>query len=652
MNLRTGLSALQANQFAINNISHNLANASTEGYHRQDTIFQTRRSDYRLRGHYVGAGVEVSELRRIRSLITESALTNSIADLSRVEQTLVIESRIEALVAPGAGSIQDSLSGLFDNLSRLSANPDESSLRNSIVNESSNIAVRVHDTANQMVGIQNDLRQQLELEVESLNREIRELVDIHDLITTDADGRIPNDLLDQRDQLVNQIAERVDVQRYEFVQNELGLSIAGGSVSISSPPIQFELTGSGDALEIQIEGGDRSIEFAGGRIAALLDANNRIINRYKNDIDEFASQLIRHFDQQHAQGLGLEGPFASLQASRPVTDVDAPLSESAAFPIEAGQWFVTVTAPDGQLRTTSIDVDPDTDSLRDIASRLSGINNLQAVVDDATGLMTMIAEPGYAFDFTGRLESTPDLSSVTGTSTPTIGGTYLGDDNDVYTVTAMGSGQIGVTPGLTLEISDSDGNVVQEIEVGDGYEAGSQIDIGDGITLAFDVGDIVNGDQFEVVRVANSDSTGILSSLGLNHFFNGSNAGDIKVDNKFANNPNLIATSLSGELADTRNLAEFIELRDQAVFEGQLTFESFLSEMNTEIGFQVQTSQRIEATLSELKFQYETEREAVSGVDVNEELIELTQHQKNYEAAIQVVRTMESMLDELFQIIR
>jgi flagellar hook-associated protein 1 FlgK len=264
----------------------------------------------------------------------------------------------------------------------------------------------------------------------------------------------------------------------------------------------------------------------------------------------------------------------------------------------------------------------------------------------------MIAQPGYAFDFTGRLETTPDLSGVAGTSTPTISGTYLGNVNDTYTVTAVGSGQVGVTPGLKFEISDGDGNVIQEIEVGERYEAGSEIDIGDGIALAFDVGDVAQGDQFEIVRVANSDTTGILSSLGLNHFFNGTDASNIGVDSKFANNPNLIATSLSGELADTRNLSEFINLRDQAVFDGVLTFESFLSEMNTEIGFQVQTSQRIESSLSELKFQYETEREAISGVDVNEELIELTQHQKNYEAAIQVVRTMESMLDELFQIIR
>ena len=54
----------------------------------------------------------------------------------------------------------------------------------------------------------------------------------------------------------------------------------------------------------------------------------------------------------------------------------------------------------------------------------------------------------------------------------------------------------------------------------------------------------------------------------------------------------------------------------------------------------------------DLKFQYASERDSVSGVDVNEELINLTQYQKTYEAAVQVVRSMESMLDELFQMIR
>ena len=86
--------------------------------------------------------------------------------------------------------------------------------------------------------------------------------------------------------------------------------------------------------------------------------------------------------------------------------------------------------------------------------------------------------------------------------------------------------------------------------------------------------------------------------------------------------------------------------------EGQSTFEGFLQDLNAEIGFRVQTSISIESGLSELQFQFQTERESISGVDVNEELIRLTQFQKSYEAAVQIVRTMEAMLDDLFNLIR
>ena len=96
MSFGIGLSALRANQFAINTISHNIANASTEGFHRQEAVFQTNQITT-TSSEFGGAGVDIAEVRRFRNIISESALTSATADLSRVEQSLQIESRIESL---------------------------------------------------------------------------------------------------------------------------------------------------------------------------------------------------------------------------------------------------------------------------------------------------------------------------------------------------------------------------------------------------------------------------------------------------------------------------------------------------------------------------------------------------------------------------
>lgn len=653
MNFGIGLSALRASQLAINTISHNLANAGTEGYHRQEAINETGRSN-RIGGHRIGTGVNVAEIRRHRDLVAERAVTNATADYSRVEQSLTIESRIELLLSPGEGSVQDSLNGMFDGFARLSANPGDVTLRDSIFFEANNLAGRLRETSGELLDLKTGIRQQVDVEVDELNLEIEELVDIQNQIRTSIEKQLPSDLLDRRDQLINRIAERVDVQRFESAQDPLGVGLAGNSVILGIAPFRFEAVTNPDGdIQIQLEDGDRAVPIAGGRIAALLDANNSFIDGFSNQLDEFSSELIQHVDQLHAKGVGIDGSFDVLRSTRAVSDSNLPLSESAAFDVSAGELFVTVTSPSGELRTTGITVDPATDSLQDVASKLSGIDDMQAVVDSSTGKLSVIAATGFKFDFTGRMETEPDLSQFSGSAPPRISGNYEGNVNETLSVVAVGDGTVGKTAGLRLQLQNSSGNVLDEFGVGDGYVAGSTIDIGQGVSISLGVGEIANGDQFEVLQVADSDTSNILSALGLNNFFEGVDSGSIGVDERIRNSPHAFASSVSGEVADTRNLESLVALRDSLVLDGETSsLGGFFEDVNSQIGFRVQTTTARQESLSELKFQYESSRDAVSGVDVNEELINLTTQQKSYEAAIQVVRAMEQMIDELFQIIR
>lgn len=653
MNLGIGLSALRASQFAINNTAHNIANAGTEGYHRRSVDLETNQADV-VNGRFVGSGVRVSDVRRYRDLIVESAYTNATADLNRVEAGLSIETRIESLLLPGEGSIQNALSNLFDDFTRLSANPDEPTLRAAVLTQADNIATRIQAADQQFAEIRTDVQSQLDVEVQTLNQDIEALVALQNRISSLGPRSVPNDLLDQRDQLVNKIATRVDIQRHEGVQNQLGLTIAGSSISIGVTPIRFETVKTDDGqVEVHLVGNSQKTTFAGGRIAALVDVNNNLIGEFSSKINELAQTLIQQFDQTHSQGIGSSGSFTTLKSTRAVDDVDAALSLAAAFPIEAGQLFFSVTDPNGRRRTSSITIDPETDSLRDVATKISGLDNIQAVVDEDTRQMTIIAVPGHKFDFTGRLESQPDLSNFNGTTTPTIGGTYRGNESQPLTITAVGSGQIGKTDGLVIEVADHNGNVIDQFNIGNGYEAGTTLNLGDGVEISFGIGAIVDGSTLDVVRVAKSDSTGALSALGINSFFSGTHAGDISVNRSLLENPNRMATSKSGEIADFNNLSALIGLRDQPLLgDRQIAFEDFLLEANAEIGFRVQSSQSVQTSLLELQIQYKTERDSVSGVDINEEMIGLAEYQKQYEAAVQIVRTMETMLDDLFNIVR
>lgn len=657
MNFHIGLSALQASQFAINTVSQNLANANTPGYHRQRINFQTRVPQH-INNRYLGSGVEIGSVDRIRNQVLESAYTNSLADLSNISQSLSVEGQIESLFLTGDGSLQNSLSGFFDELSRLSANPSEHVQRNAVVQQGVSIATQTRNISDRLTDLRSNVRQQIDIEVEELNGEIAALVDLQHRIQTSlttGSNVVPNDMYDQRDQLINSIATKIDVQRQESAQDGFGLTLAG-SISLGHVPIEFEAVSNDDgSVSLQLIGNDRAIKPGSGSISALTEVHNNTIEEYKSKLNELAQEFIRSVDQAHAQGVGTSGPFTILRSTRNVGDTGLPLNDAGiAFPIDAGELFFSVTDPAGEKRTYSVPIDPAIDSLQDVADRISAIGNVQAVVDDQNGSLAIVAQPGFRFDFSGNLETIPDLSSFTGTSTPEISGFFEGDVNRNLTVNIVGDGTVGQTPGLLAQVvDDATGKIIAELNIGEGYEAGSPLKIEDGISFQFSAGDVVDADTFSTTLLADPDSTGILSALGLNSFFTGSDASTIAVSNRLIENPNELATSASGDIADTSNLARMLGLRESRMAgENELTFEDFLGEVSSEIGFRVKSSQVLQENISELGYQYESEIASISGVDLNEEMLNMAQHQKSYEAAIQVIRTVEAMFDELFAIVR
>jgi flagellar hook-associated protein FlgK len=656
MNFAIGLSSLRASQFAIDTVSQNLANANTEGYHRQEVIFEDRDSQY-IRGNFLGNGVDINSVRRMRNQVIESSYTNSISDLNQAQQSGAVNRQIESLFLPGEGSIHKTLGGFFDELTRLSSNPSETVQRNAVIQKGVSFANQARTVSDRLTSLKTNVRQQIEIEVDVLNGEIKQLVELQNRIKVNSvHGALPNDLYDQRDQLINRIAEKIDVQRYESTQDGFGLTIANSAISIGSVPIEFETDlDSNGAIAIKFKSTDQEVKFSSGSIVSLTEAHNFTIDQYREDINELVQSLMRRVDQAHASGVGIAGPYNVLRSTRRIDATDVPLNDAGlAFPVSAGELFVSVTAPDGNQRTYAIQIDPTVDSLEDVANRFSNVANVQAVVDNQNGQLSVIANPGFRFDFTGNLDTVPGLANYTGTATPAITGEYTGDLNRKLAVLMVGSGTIGKTEPLIAQVTDSlTGKIIAEVNIGDGYEAGTELPITEGVSLVFPGGNVVDGDSFETQLVANSDTTGILSALGLNSFFSGHDATDIAVSQRIINNPGQLATSRSGDLADTTNLLGMMETRESQIVGSQrLTFEDYLNETSSKIGFRVQTDNYVEQNVSELNFQIESEIAAVSGVDLNEEMLGLAQYQKQYEAAVQVMRVIDEMMAELFGLVR
>lgn len=653
--LQAGLTAIRANQAVIDTIAQNVANANTPGYHRQTVDLRARQPLDRGDGLLIGDGVDVSGLRQIRSQFLESAVARNISAQSANQAELQVVRTIETLVTPVDGALPDRLQAFFNSVERLSSSPSDLNLRQTLIGHAANLTSELNAVADSLSRLAAETTTEIETtaaQINDLNKDLAELNKQIRIAETGA-GRILS-LRDQRDQLIGELSELIDVELRTEKSGRTVALLGGNTVLIGENTAELEVS-TRDGQVIVTQGGiEREAQPRGGKLLGLLEGHNRVIPGVVEQLNALARGVAGLVDSAHAQGVGLGGAFRELTASRPVSSIDAPLASSTSgLPVQSGELFISVTDTATGLRTLEqITLDPATQSLQDLATAISALDNISATVTPQSGLLTVTATSGFTFDFTGQLEQSPTSTSYTGSSSFTVGGEYIGEANDRLSVTVIGSGTVGVDAGLTAEVRDSSGAVLQTIDIGQGYSPGTQLEIGNGVSVSFGAGTVNAGDSTSFDVVADSDTTNLLAALGLNSLFTGSSASDLAVSERILSDPSAFAASRSGAAGDSRNLFRLIEQRGVSTVSGSgFTPEEFVAEIVAESGRQVSNLEVLGSHLETLGESFSAEREAISGVSPDEEMLNLLKFQRSYQAAARVLATVNQTLDEVLRII-
>lgn len=648
--LQASLSALRASQTGIDVTAQNLANANTPGFHRRDLVLQERilRS---VPGS--GTGVDVDTIRRIRSAVTEGLLTANMSDTEFSAAKLESLERLEVILSPGSGSLNSHLQSFFASMHELSARSGDPALQRLVVGQGAQLAEKVRSVSNEI----HQLRTELDLEIAAVVSEVNslnaELADLQRRLIRQPDTpEAFNALEDQFERVVNQLAEHIDVRPDWIRRTHVVTRFAGGAAVVgqTAPELTFGIV-DGTAV-VTRNGSDTPLRFPAGKLGGLLSARNEILSRTASDIDSFARDLILAVDTVHAGGIGQKGSFDTLLGVRGVDNVDEPLATSTDFPISGGSLFVSVTNTEtGDSTLSAVEIDPG-DSLRDLAGKLSLVDGIHSTVIEESGTLSIAASPNHTFDFTGRLTTRPDPAGVTGTSQVTVSGRYSGDHNEEVRVSATTSGTVGVTEDFFLEVHDAAGSLLGRFNVGRGYEPGSLVEVADGVFAAFTEGSLNSGDAVTLELVATADTTGLLVAVGLNSFFAGLDATGLTVNAALSGDPNRLATSYSGSASDSRNLNLMLGLRDEPAASGSgHTLGQSLSGLSVQVGNDVAATRLGLESLELSGQQLQARRDAVSGVDPNEELVRMMTFQRSFQAASRVIATIEATYDDLFSII-
>jgi flagellar hook-associated protein 1 FlgK len=235
-----------------------------------------------------------------------------------------------------------------------------------------------------------------------------------------------------------------------------------------------------------------------------------------------------------------------------------------------------------------------------------------------------------------------------------LSGSYAGTTSARLVFRAMEDGVVGGAASLLVRAFDESGKQVGEFDLGAGYQPGSSVEVAPGVKASFGAGALsaASGDFFQLDLVGDSDTTDALVALGLNGFLAGIDAQTIDVDARLQAAPELLAVGLSGDGADAANVLRLLQLDVQGSDElSGLTLGEGYGELVGIIALEVQSES---AALDAEQFLLESlqgQREQISGVNQDEELVRMIEHEQAFAAAAQYLRVVNEISGELMNIL-
>lgn len=442
-------------------------------------------------------------------------------------------------------------------------------------------------------------------------------------------------------------------------QSGLPFDVQNGALYVS---VTDEATGEMERTRIDIDPSAMSLDDVASAISGIdhLNASIDPTGRLRIDADagfgfDFSPRLDPNPDSlgtfgglSPTIGSSAAGPYDLSGQTFPVAFTVATSSGTSTVTLNAANFADPANATAAELATAINTALGSNGTARDVGGRLV-IQSSQGGA--ASQLQLANVGAGTALSALGL--STAAAVGRDNAMKVSVEGTYTGSTNERFTFVPESDGTIGQTTDLRVRVLDDQGRLVTTLNVGSGYEPGDPLDLGNGVKVSFGAGAVsaTAGNVFALDALADSDTADLLVATGMNAFFLGSGAADIAVNPELVGNPDRIAASISGAEGDAGNLARIVDLRARDL-DGldDNTIEDFYADIVGDVGFQTASAGAAVSAQNQLLDQLLADREAVSGVNIDEELLDMEKYQKSYEAAARFLSVAQEMMDTLINL--
>ncbi|WP_338765843.1 flagellar hook-associated protein FlgK [Massilia sp. METH4] len=629
--LSIGKTGLMAAQTGLATTGHNITNSSVQGYTRQGVV-QSTLPPLREGVGYVGTGTQVAQIKRYYDDFLNKQVLNAQATQGSADAYLDQISQVDNMLSDATIGLSPALQEFFRGVQTANSTPSLQSSRVSMLSSAETLASRFHEVSGRLQELQDGVNTNITNTVNGINSYAAQIANLNNRITSLTTDPLnpPNDLLDQRDQLVRELNQQVKITVLPSDNNMLNITFGSGQplvvgtshlemAAVQSPTDPGRLVVSYPATGRSTIIADDT--FAGGALGGLMDFRRESLDRVQNEIGQVAAGLTQAFNAQHRLGQDLNGDLGG--------DFFTPL-----------KGYVGYDARNSPLSTAELDA-----SITD-ATALTGLDYevnfggtpARYTVTRSDGQVTTIADPavpqeidGVTYTFTGapqdgdRIQVRPTYTAAASFDVAITDYRKIALAAPIATSTpSTNSGSATISPGTVSEAYLANPLTAPFTLTYDGT-SGTFTGLPAGATAVTDPS----------TRITTVNYNGISFAISA-----GARNGD-----QFTVGPN------TNGVGDARNGVLLAGLQTRNILNnGTATFQGSYAATVNFVGNKTREVQVGSAAAETTANQAIAAQQSVSGVNLDEEAANLLRYQQAYQAAGKVMQVAGQLFDTLLSI--
>jgi flagellar hook-associated protein 1 FlgK len=294
---------------ALEVTSHNIVNSANPNYTRQRILFETETSNFTA-GLVWGNGVKIADVLRVRDGLVDSHIIGTNQKYSDSNRQSQLVGDVEKIFSePSDLGISNLMTTFFNGFNELAVSPNSVPLRTNILNAANNLSAKVTSINQSLNSLKLDIKQEFQQKVNSVNSILKQIHQInYEQFSNAYNGAPVNDLLDQRDALVDQLSNLVNINVVYDNTNSAVISIGGALAVDRIHAAEFVAEEVNGKLNLKVKDGTYPIVLTGGELNALSQVYSKKIPAYLQKLDAVINKLVEAVNGEHVNGFTISDP--------------------------------------------------------------------------------------------------------------------------------------------------------------------------------------------------------------------------------------------------------------------------------------------------------------------------------------------------------